>query len=223
MTMNTANDSARRLPLIPATIYKGLIVLCFVVFFGAALAVPFYYETQTLWYKVGAGKVMFRTGQLAGMLVLVMLILQVFLSVRGKILEDLFGGANLIRWHRTNGILIAFVAICHVALIIVPEGIDNLPIGKKYWPEMIGAVLFLLILLMVLSSHFRSTLKLDYKKWRTIHKPFGYLVVILVLIHVLFVSGSFERGAPRVVLLSVFTGLVLLVAVVKTLRWNSKL
>ena len=33
---------------------------------GGALSIPFVYETQTLWYKVGADKLMLRTGQMAG-------------------------------------------------------------------------------------------------------------------------------------------------------------
>lgn len=220
--MDRTHHSSKQPAVFPAKIYRVLAILGFAIFLGGALTVPYYYETQTLWYKVGADKVMLRTGQLAGLFALVLLVLQIILSLRGRLFEDLFGAANMIRWHRINGVLIACVAISHVVLVLAPEGLDNLPIGKKYWPEMTGGGLFLLILITVLSSHFRSALKLDYKKWRTMHKPLGYLALALVSIHVLFVSESFKQGLPRVILLAVFTGLALLVAIVKITRWHSK-
>ena len=222
MAMKTMSNASRKLSIIPRAVFKVLIFSFFIAILGGAMPVPFHYETQTLWYKTGAYKVMLRTGQLAGLLALVLIVLQIFLSIRGRLLEDLFSGKNLMRWHKTNGIIIAFAAVSHAILVLAPEGINNLPIEKKYWPEWIGAFLLLLILFIVVSSHFRSVLKLDYTLWRNLHKPMGYLVVFLVLIHVLFVSGSFEQGTPKALLLSVFTGLTLLVATVKTIRWNSK-
>lgn len=191
------------------------ILLLMAIFLGGVLAVPYYYETQTLWYKAGTDKLMLRTGQQAGLLALVLLVLQIILSIQGHFLAKLFGGANLLRWHRVNGVLVACAALSHVLLVLAPEGFNNLPTGMKYWPEMIGGALFFLLLVTVLSSHFRAALKLDYKKWRTLHRFLGYLALVLVLLHVLFVSESFERGAPRVVLLSVFAGLALWVAVAK--------
>ena len=208
--------------MFPHKAYKILIIFSFAVFLGGALTVPFYYETQTLWYKTGVDKVVLWAGQLAGLLTLVLLVLQIILPLKGRFSEDLFGSANLMRWHRINGILIVCTAISHVVLVLAPEGINNLPIGKKYWPEMTGEGLFLLVLIMVLSSRFRSVLKLDYTVWRTIHRPLGYLLLILALIHVLFVSESFKQGIPRVVLLVIFTGLALLITVVKTIFWRSK-
>jgi predicted ferric reductase len=221
--MNRKNNfSEKSSSLHPLKVYRVLLFCCFMVILGGALAVPFYYETQTLWYKTGVAKAMLWAGQLAGLLTLVLLILQIILSLRGSFSEDLFGSANLMRWHRINGVLIVCTVISHVALILAPEGINNLPIGKKYWPEMTGEGLFLLILITVLSSRFRSALKLDYTVWRTIHRPLGYLLLILALIHVLFVSESFKQGIPRVVLLVIFTGLALLITVVKTVCWRSK-
>lgn len=201
---------------------RALVILSCVVLLGGALSVPFYYETQTLWYKVGADKVILRAGQLVGLVTLVLLVLQIMLSLRAGFYEELFGGANLIRWHRLNGVFIACAACGHVLLILGPEGFKNLPIGKKYWPEMTGGGLFLLIQLTVVFSFFRHALRLDYKLWRTIHIPLGYVILVLALIHVLFVSESFRQGAPRLLLLTVFIGLALLTAVVKQGRWKMK-
>jgi predicted ferric reductase len=222
MAINREKNFSEKSTIFPLKVYRILIFFGFAVFLGGALTVPFFYETQTLWYKTGIDKVVLRAGQLAGLFALVLLVLQILLSLRGKFLEDLFGGANLMRRHRTNGVLIAGAAISHVLLVLAPEGIGNLPIGKKYWPEMTGGGLFLLILITVLSSHFRSALNLDYMVWKKVHKPLGYLHLILLLIHVLFVSESFRQGMPRGILLTIFSGLALLVAVVKTVHWKSK-
>ena len=58
----------------------------------------------------------------------------------------------------------------------------------------------------------RAALRLKYTPWRAVHRPLGYLLLVLVLIHVLFVSESFRQGLPRIILLAVFAGLTLLSA-----------
>lgn len=185
-------------------ILKFIVPLGLLLFMATALALPYFYETQTLWYKVGWDKVMLRASHLAGMFTLVLIFVQITLALRGKILKDLYGPANLLRWHRLNGLAILFTATLHVLLVLAPEGMANLPIGRKYWPEMVGGLLFFIIAFMTISSHFRTALKLDYARWRAIHKVLGYLAGILLTIHVMFVSESFEQGAPRVALLTLF-------------------
>lgn len=194
----------------------------FIVFLAGALSVPFYFETMTLWYKVGADKTMLRGGQLAGMSALVLYFLQIILAVRGQYLEELFGTALLTRLHRANGIAILFLAVCHVILVLLPEGLANLPIGKKYWPEMIGIVLLLIVSFIVFTSYFRQKLRIKYELWRTIHKTLGYLVTILLLAHVLFVSESFEHVQLRAFLIFLSGALWLWIITTKILSGFDK-
>jgi predicted ferric reductase len=217
------NKTPEKTAWLSANIYKVLIIFSVTVLLAGALAVPFYYETQTLWYKIGADKVILRTGQLAGLLALVLLMGQIPLALRIKILENLFGPAKVMRWHRMNGVLILCAASSHVFLVLLPEGIDNLPIGKKYWPEMIGGLLFLLLFTTVVTSRFRSWFKLEYSGWRRMHKPLGYFSLGLVFFHVLFVSESFAQGLPRAVLLILCAGLALFIGVIQTTRRISKI
>lgn len=205
----------------PTIFYKVMVLLGAALLFGGALAVPFYYETQTLWYKAGADKVMLRSAQLAGLFALVLLIGQILLALRVKLFEHLFGGARLMRWHQLNGVLIFCAACSHVLLVLAPEGFDNLPIGKKHWPEMIGGLLLLFLLTTVVTSRFRSWFQLEYARWRMVHKPIGYLSLVLGFCHVLFVSESFARGLPRMVLLTVGTGLALFIGLVQVRRWTT--
>ena len=196
-------------------LYRGLIIGFLLLVIGGALSISFVYESQTLWYKVGLDKTLLRAGQLAGLLAAVLLFVQVLLAARGKFLKKVFGVANLMRWHRANGITVSLLAISHVMLVLVPEGVTNLPIGIKFWPEMVGSLLLWIILSMLISSQFREKLRLDYKRWKALHKLLGYLVIILITVHVLFVCDSFEHAVPRTALLTTFIGVVVSVILSK--------
>jgi predicted ferric reductase len=174
---------------------------------AGACALPFYYETQTLWYKTGWDKILLRAGHVIGMLALVSLLLQLVLGSRGRILEDSFGIAAVMRWHRQNGVFLPLLALLHVTLVLLPEGLANLPIGAEFWPEKVGMVLVLAIFWQALTSSLRQRLGLDYRRWRVGHRLIGYLALLLVTVHILFVADSFAQGLPRTALL-VAVGLV---------------
>lgn len=179
----------------------GLIIIGMVLMMAAALAVPFFFPTETLWYKAGADKLMLLTAQMAGLLTLVLLLVQILLALRPKAFEQTFGVATLLRWHRGNGVLLAGCALVHVVLVLAPEGLGNLPLGWKFWPELLGAFALLCLLATVTLSWWRSALHLPYQGWRLLHRVIGYLLPALLTAHVLFVSESFAGGLPRFVLL----------------------
>ncbi len=194
---------------------RFIAVAIFLLAVASALSLPYVYESQTLWYKFGLDKTALRAGQLAGMLALTLLFTQIVLAAGGSFLKKAFGLKNIMRWHRTNGVLIVFFACTHVFLILAPEGLANLPIGKKFWPEMVGSLLLWVLVSMVISSRYRERLKLDYRRWRAIHKPLGYFAALLVVIHVLYVSDSFAQIVPRSILFVTFVALLSRVAWVK--------
>lgn len=217
--MAEKNDADQRTEMRMA-IYRVLIGAGFFAFLAVVLAIPSYFETTTLWYKTGADKLMLLIGQYTGLTALVLLYLQIVLSVRGAFLSRVFGEVKLIRLHKLNALFIVTLATAHVLLVLIPEGLANLPIGKKFWPEMVGAVLFAVITAIVASSYLRRQLRLPFSLWRFIHKPAGYLALLLVTIHVLFVSESFEQLLPRIFLLTLFTLTVVGTAVVKFRAWK---
>lgn len=194
---------------------KIILIGLFFVALASAIGLPFVYESQTLWYKIGLDKTMLWAGQLSGMIALTLMFTQVLLAVGGPFLQKAFSLKNLMSWHRTGGVLIVFFALIHVFLILAPEGLANLPIGKKFWPEMVGSLLLWVLVAMVISSRYREKLKLNYKRWRAIHKPLGYLATFLVVIHVLYVSDSFEQALPRNILIVTFMLVVVRVVWVK--------
>ena len=196
---------------------RFIAVIIFLLALATALTLPFVYESQTLWYKFGLDKTALRAGQLSGMLALTLLFTQIILAAGGSFLKKAFGLKTLVQWHRINGVLILFFACAHVFLILAPEGLANLPIGKKFWPEMVGSLLLWILISMVISSRYRERLKLNYNRWRAIHKPLGYLAVLLVVVHVLYVSDSFDHPVPRNILLVTFMALLLRIVWVKAL------
>ena len=190
-------------------IYRVVLSAGFLLFLSGVLAIPSYYETTTLWYKTGVDKIMLIAGHYLGLLGFILLYLQIILSARDHVLDRVFGPAQLLRVHRLNGLLLFLLAAGHILLVLIPEGLANLPLGKKFWPEMVGAALFACIALLAGSSHFREKIRLPYNIWRSFHRPAGYLALLLVTVHVLFVSESFEQTIPRILVLSLFTLTVL--------------
>lgn len=207
--------SSTKFDSIKVKYYRVLTGGVLLLIISAALSIPFVYETQTLWYKVGNDKIMLRAGQLAGLLTAVLLFVQILLAARGKLLQQLFGVATLMRWHRLNGIIICLLAISHMLLVLIPEGVTNLPIGYRYWPEMVGMLLLCIIVVLVISAQWRQQLRINYQRWRLFHRLLGYPVVVLMVLHVLFVSDSFEHSVPRIALLVSLVGVMLGVVVSK--------
>jgi predicted ferric reductase len=220
---NLKSHFSRQPPAQNTATVKIAIIGVLLVFFFAALYVPFYFETMTLWYKVGIDKTLLRSGQVAGMSALVLIMLQIILAVPGDYLENLFGKAALARYHRTNGLVILLLAISHVALVLAPEGLTNLPIGKKYWPELIGFLVFSAIFITIIATYLRQPLKIRFENWRVLHKILGYCIIVLLPIHIIFVSDSFEYGPLRSFLIFIFGMLVLRVLLVKIFSHFSKL
>ncbi len=208
--LKLTNPPAKKNPTdaVKLQLYRTLIFGLFLFVLGGGLSIPFVYETQTLWYKTGSDKIMLRVAQLAGLLAGVLLFVQILLATRGKFLIRLYGVATLMRRHRTNGIILSLLALGHAILVLAPEGLTNLPIGKKYWPEMVGILLLGIVVSTEISAHFRENMALNYKRWRAIHKLLGYFTMLLLSIHVLFVSESFAHNIPRIGLISLLFGTV---------------
>ena len=198
-----------------SAIYRVVLSGAFLILLAAVMSIPTYYQTTTLWYKTGADKVMLFAAQYIGLTALVLLYLQAILSARGAFLDQVFGSALLLRLHRLNGVLLLVLAASHILLVLVPEGLANLPLGKKFWPELVGAALFVFIVLLVVFSYFREDIRLPYKIWRFFHRPAGYLALALITVHVMFVSESFEHIVPRILLLGLFALTVLWIVGVK--------
>lgn len=178
-----------------------LIIGLAVFVLAAALAVPWFFPTETLWYKAGSKRLMLLAAQLSGLLTLTLLLMQILLGLRPSWLVRSFSQAQLLRLHRLGGGLLAAGALVHVLLVLLPEGLANLPLGWKFWPELLGAAGFVSLLVTVSLSWGRAVLGLAYRPWLLVHRLIAALLPALLTVHVLFVSESFAGGLPRAALL----------------------
>lgn len=195
---------------------KTTLLLILILLLGVVATVPFIYESQSLWYKFGMGKVVLRMGKIAGLFAAVLLLCQILLAIRLPVFDRIFGLDRVFFIHRINALVIVSLAILHASLVIIPEGIDNLPIGWKFWPEMVGAALLFLLMIVTFSALFRS-LMLPYHRWRSLHRPLGYLLLFGAATHIFFVSDSFEQSVPKFVLLTLISSVLLCTIMVKYL------
>lgn len=178
----------------------ALVLLALTSFYWA-LSLPFILETKTLWYKTGSDRLIYLGGQIAGMLAMVLFFWQIGLLVWGRVLKGVVATATTAKLHRILGPAVACTALVHAFLILLPEGLTNLPMGRRHWPEMVGMALLLVLLSTVIISLLRSRLAMSYPRWRFYHRLSGYLAIWLVVLHVAFVSESFAGIAERAILL----------------------
>ncbi len=190
------------------------------VVIGAALTIPFVYESESLWYKFGIDRELLLSGQMVGLVTAILLNCQVLLAARLPFFDRLLGLDRVYLLHRCNGLAILALGCSHAVLVLAPEGLRNLPIGWKYWPELVGAGLLLLLLLLVAGAWGRTWFKLPYSLWRRLHRPLGYSALGLLAVHASKVSDSFARPVPRAALWSMLLLVVATVVGRKIIRWH---
>lgn len=172
----------------------GLLVL---LLLAGAISIPFVFESQSLRYKFGLDRALLRTGKVFGMVAATLLLLQLILSARIKLLDHIFGLNKLYIVHRFSAVIIAALVVLHPLFVFAPEDITNLPIELKFWPEILGASLLLSILTITATGLWRRFLELPFHLWWLTHRAATFTVAIMLFVHVLFVSDTFEQGLPR--------------------------
>ena len=122
----------------------------------------------------------------------VLLLIQLVFSARLRVLDHIFSLNKLYRFHRINAVMIAVIALLHPLFVFAPEDISNLPIELKYWPEVLGAVLLLVIWMLVATGIWRLFLNFSFQRWWLFHRIITFLVVMMLLLHVLNVSDNYR-------------------------------
>jgi len=187
------------------------IIFLILLLTAGALSIPFLFESPSMWYKIGIDKGLLRAGKMLGIFAGTLLLLQLPLAGRLKLLDRLFALPGLVRQHRYHAWIIALMALLHPLCVSIPEDRLLIPLEMRYWPEWIGVALLSLIVLQFVASHWRKRLKITFHTWLRCHRVAGLLAAALVIIHVLYVSETFEtEGLPRTAVL-IAAGLSLLV------------
>jgi predicted ferric reductase len=180
----------------------GSIVFLMIVLTAGALAIPFVFESPSMWYKIGIDKGLLRAGKVLGIFAGLLVLLQLPLAGRLKILDRLFSLPGLVRQHRYHAWTIALMALLHPVFVSIPEDRLLIPLEMRYWPEWIGVALLALIVLQFATSQWRKRLKIAFHSWMRFHRVAGFLAAALLIVHVLYVSETFEtEGLPRTAVL----------------------
>ncbi len=176
-----------------------------------ACAIPFFFESPSMFYKTGIDKFFLRTGKIFGLIALVLMFFQVVLISRFMWLEKLFKMKTLYKAHRFNGKLILAAVMAHPILVLWADHFVFFPLEQKYWPEFIGVLLLILLFAFIAVSIWYQKINMAYKTWKKIHKAGAPFIFSLLFIHVLYVSRTFESGPPFWFLLTILVFSVLFI------------
>ncbi len=183
---------------------KIVYILFFIILIGLACTIPFYFESQSMYYKTGLDKFLLRSGKILGIIATILIFYQLILISRFAKLEKAFKLKTLFQSHRTNGLILMTAAIIHPIFILGADHFVFFPFESKYWPEITGIILLLVLILFVVVSYWQKKLKIDYKLWRLFHKSLAPVILILLFVHVFNVSKTFESGIPFYALIFIF-------------------
>ncbi len=182
--------------------WAGILIALTAILLVYAAIIPFRFESPSIFYKFGFEKFLLRAGKVIGLLAAVLLLYQLLLAARLKILDRIFSLPRLYRFHAVSAFIIAVLVLLHPACLLISEDLYTLPLARRYWPEWVGAGLLVLILCQVVFAKWRRSFSIPYHKWRNIHRIMGVIVIGAMAAHVLNVSKTFEeKGIPRMALM----------------------
>ncbi len=167
-----------------------------------ASSLTFVFETGSILYKLGTDKTLLRTGKVIGLIAAVLLLFQLILSARFKLLDRIFALNRLYIYHRVNASVIAILAVIHPLLVFAPEDIGSIPIEIKYWPEVLGALLLILIGLITATGLWRKFLDFSFDRWWIFHRAAAFIASVMLFFHILYGSETFEAGMARYIIIA---------------------
>ena len=191
------HTSGKPVPLLLRCLRAALIIGLIAALILCAASLPFSYESASMWYKTGLDRTLLRTGKVMGLIAACLLLLQIFWSARLTFLDRTFGLNNQYIIHRMLGVVILGLVIVHPVLVQLADDMLFIPFQLRYWPEFTGLFLAVLVTGLVLSALWRPALGIPYHWWRPLHRITGAALMVLLFVHVLNVSETFQAGFPR--------------------------
>jgi predicted ferric reductase len=199
------------------------LVLAVAVILLAAASIAFLFESPSIMYKFGWDKVMLRAAKVIGLMAAVLLLLQVPLAGRFKFLDRIFSLPGLCKMHRINGYIILLLIAIHPFLVTIPEDRLMIPFEGRYWPEWIGAALLVAVLIQIGLSRWRNKFIKAYQRWLFVHRLLGWSILTLLVIHILYVSETFEfEGLPRTAIIIIAMAMAIVWFVIRGQRLLTK-
>ncbi len=116
---------------------------------------------------------------------LIMLVLQFFITARLRRPAAPFGMDVIYYFHRCLAYALLAVVLAHPLLLVIsnPAVITDFSLQHLSWAIVSGMLALGLLLLIVVSSVWRTLLRLPYDIWRVVHLLLSISVVVLAFIH----------------------------------------
>lgn len=201
MNKNAPKNSGHRFAMVILTLMSAGLL--------AGVLLPFFFESQSLYYKFGMEKAMLQWGKAAGFMAVILMVVQVVLVSRFSFLGTSFSLARLFSLHKYTGVLICLLAMVHPFLILGADGFVFFPLELRYWSEFTGVFLAVSILIVAGLSLWRRALKLPVRSWLRLHRLATPAIVALTLVHARTVSETFDHVLP-----GIWLGIIAIIALV---------
>lgn len=134
----------------------------------------------------------------SGLLAFGILTLQFFLASRLPWVEHPFGLDQVIRFHRTMGVVAAALLMTHPVLMALSGEPELLTQLSAPWPIQVARVAVLALLGTVFVSLRRTALRIPYERWRTWHNVAAISVLVLAFAHSFFVERGIHSKLGRI-------------------------
>jgi predicted ferric reductase len=109
--------------------------------------------------------------------------------------------------------------VAHPILVTIPEDRLMIPFETRYWPEWVGAALLVALFIQIVLARWRTKFIKTYQHWLVFHRALGWSILILLVLHILYVSETFEfEGPPRTAVISVGIAVALLWIAIRSQR-----
>lgn len=132
-------------------------------------------------------------GKNLGLVGFTIMALQFVLSARFRELERPFGLDTLFRFHKAMAILALALIMLHPVLLVAGEAGWSLVLDPRApWPLWLGRIALVLLWVHVWLALFRSTLRLPYETWRTIHNVTALTILLLGFLHAFKMGGDMK-------------------------------
>jgi predicted ferric reductase len=143
---------------------------------------------------------LFRSGTALALVGFPVLVGQVILAARLKIVDRVFGMNNVYVFHKTMAMVVGFILILHPFLLAASRGHWGLLTRfDQPWYLLLGKINLVLLLTTITISTLYKQLHMKYEQWRSLHNLIAVLLITLGFLHSLYIGDDLEHLTMRLV------------------------
>jgi predicted ferric reductase len=125
---------------------------------------------------------------------------QVLLASRLKIVDRVFGMNNVYVFHKTMAMVVGFILILHPFLLAASG--NNWGLLTRFdqpWYLLLGKINLVLLLTTITISTLYKQLHLTYEQWRSLHNLIAVLLLTFGFLHSMYIGEDLKRPTMQLV------------------------